>query len=342
MADSRFFRNKGPFTLGELARRCNAELAQGGDAELSVKDVAPLDIAGPEHLSFLDNKKYIESYTKSHAGACIVHPALASRAPAGMTLLLSPDPYRSYARAAQAFYPRLPPEPDIASSATVDPTAVLATDVRVEPGAVVGPHAEIGARCLIGSNAVIGEGVVLGEDCVVGACASISHALIGNRVNLYPGVRIGQDGFGFAMGPQGHQKVPQLGRVVIHDDVEVGANTTIDRGAGPDTVIGAGSMIDNLVQIAHNVQLGRGCVIVSQVGISGSTRLDDFVVVAGQAGITGHLHIGAGARIAGQSGVMRDIEPGTQVGGSPAVAIKDWLRHSAILEQLVKNKGQKG
>jgi UDP-3-O-[3-hydroxymyristoyl] glucosamine N-acyltransferase len=187
---------------------------------------------------------------------------------------------------------------------------------------------------------VIGPGVVLGEDCIVGACASITHSIVGKRVNIYPGVRIGQDGFGFAMGPQGHAKVPQLGRVIIQDDVEIGANTTIDRGAGPDTIIGSGTKIDNLVQIGHNVQLGRGCVIVAQVGISGSTRLGDFVAVGGQAGLTGHLHIGAGARIAGQSGVMRDIEPGGTVGGSPAVPMADWLRQSALIGQMARKKRQ--
>jgi UDP-3-O-[3-hydroxymyristoyl] glucosamine N-acyltransferase len=293
-------------------------------------------------LSFLDNRKYVETFARSRAGACIVHSAMAERAPPGMILLLAGDPYRAYAQAARQFYPTPAPEPGIAPSAVVDPSARLGKGVRIEANAVVGAGAEIGDHVLIGPNAVIGQGVVIGADSRVGPCASISHALIGQRVLIYPGARIGQDGFGFAMGPQGHLKLPQLGRVVIQDDVEVGANTTIDRGAGPDTVIGAGSMIDNLVQIGHNVQLGRGCVIIAQVGISGSTRLGDYVVAAGQAGITGHLQIGAGARIAAQSGVMRDIEAGGQVGGSPAVAFKDWLKQSALLGQLAKNKRVKG
>lgn len=339
MADSRFFTNAGPFSLAELARRCGAELTACPDPDRQVVDVAALDQAGPDQVSFLDNKKYVEAFVKSRAGACIVHPSMVAKAPAGMALLVSPDPYRSYAQVARTFYPVPAPVPGIAATASVDPSAKLADGVRIEAGAVIGAGAEIGPRCLVGPNAVIGDGVVLDEDCIIGAGATISHALLGKRVNIYTGVRIGQDGFGFAMGPQGHLKVPQLGRVVIHDDVEIGANTTIDRGAGPDTVIGAGTKIDNLVQIGHNVQLGRGCVIVSQVGISGSTRLDDFVIAAGQAGITGHLHIGTGARIAAQSGVMRDIEAGGQVGGSPAVPFKDWLRQSAILGQLARNKG---
>jgi UDP-3-O-[3-hydroxymyristoyl] glucosamine N-acyltransferase len=340
MADPRFFAKAGPFSLAELAVLCGATLADGVDPSQVARDVAPLDKAGVDDISFLDNKKYVGAFTRSAAGACLVHPDLADKAPAGMSLLLSADPYRAYAMVAAAFYPTPRPLPGIAASAHVDTAARVSPLARIEPGVVIGARAEIGDGCRIGANAVIGDGVVLGKDCIIGAGATVSHALIGNRVNIYPGVRIGQDGFGFAMGPKGHLKVPQLGRVVIEDDVEIGANATIDRGAGPDTVIGAGSKIDNLVQIGHNVRLGRGCVIVAQVGISGSTRCDDFVIVAGQAGITGHLHIGAGARIAAQSGVMRDIEAGGTVGGSPAVAMQDWLRQSAVLGQLARKKGR--
>jgi UDP-3-O-[3-hydroxymyristoyl] glucosamine N-acyltransferase len=216
----------------------------------------------------------------------------------------------------------------------------VADGCQIDAGAVIGAHAEIAADCHIGANAVIGEGVALGANCRIGANSTISHAILGSRVYIHPGVRIGQDGFGFAMGPAGHLKVPQLGRVVVHDDVEIGANTTIDRGAGPDTVIGAGCRIDKLVQIGHNVQLGRGCVLVAQTGISGSTKLGDFVITAGQAGLTGHLTIGSGARIAAQAGVMRDVAPGETVGGSPAVPVTQWLRQTALLGQLAQKKGR--
>jgi UDP-3-O-[3-hydroxymyristoyl] glucosamine N-acyltransferase len=265
---------------------------------------------------------------------------MAGKAPAGVALLLTEEPYRAYARIAQAFHPVIPPEPGISPAALVDPTARLGAGCRVEPGAVIGARAEIGARTSIGPNAVIGPGVVLGEDCIVGAAATISHSLIGRRVNIYPGARLGQDGFGFAMGPKGHLKVPQLGRVVVEDDVEIGANTTIDRGAGPDTVIGAGTKIDNLVQIGHNVQVGPGCILVAQVGIAGSTRLGAFVAAGGQAGITGHLEIGAGARIAAQSGVMRDIEPGGTVAGAPALPFKEFFRQCAALGRLARRKAE--
>jgi UDP-3-O-[3-hydroxymyristoyl] glucosamine N-acyltransferase len=338
MADSRFFTNAGPFSLAQLAELSGAAIAEGGDPAALFVDVAPLEQAGAESVSFLDNRKYVAAFQASKAGLCVVAADMADKAPAGMALLLSPDPYRAYAHIAQAFYPVAAPEAWIAPTAHVDPSATLGDGCRVEPGAVIGPKAEIGARCRIGANVVIGQGVVLGADCTIGANATVSHALVGNRVNIYPGARVGQDGFGFAMGPQGHLKVPQLGRVVIGNNVEIGANTTIDRGAGPDTVIGDGCMIDNLVQIGHNVQLGRGCVIVAQVGISGSTRMGDFVAAGGQAGITGHLKIGSGARIAAQAGVMRDIAPGETVGGAPAVPMADWLRQSAILGKMARKK----
>lgn len=339
MADPRFFTVAGPFSLARLAEISGADLSPGADPAREFDDVAPLDHAGPRQIAFLDNHKYLAAFQATKAGAAIVHPDVADRAPAGIVLLLSKDPYRAYAKVAQAFYPRATLEPWVAPTAHVDASAQIGEGCRIEPGAVIGARAEIGARCLIGPNVVIGPGVVLGEDCIVGANATIQFALIGRNVNVYPGARIGQDGFGFAMGPQGHLKVPQLGRVIVGDNVEIGANTTIDRGAGPDTVIGAGSMIDNLVQIGHNVQLGRGCVIVSQVGISGSTKLGDFVAAGGQAGLAGHLTIGPGARIAAQAGVAKDIPAGQTVGGTPAVPQMEWLRQSAVLNKLVRRKG---
>ncbi|HLO77054.1 MAG TPA: UDP-3-O-(3-hydroxymyristoyl)glucosamine N-acyltransferase [Magnetospirillum sp.] len=339
MADSRFFFVAGPFTLARLAEISGAELAGGVNPEQQVVDVASLEQAGADDISFLDNRKYLAAFEASKAGAAIVHPDLAGRAPAGMALLLSKDPYRAYAKVAQAFYPRPAVQPWTAPTAYVDPSATVGEGCRIEYGAVIGARAEIGARCHIGPNAVVGDGVVLGDDCIVGANATVQFAVIGRNVNIYPGARIGQDGFGFAMGPQGHLKVPQLGRVIIGDNVEIGANTTIDRGAGPDTVIGAGCMIDNLVQIGHNVQLGRGCVIVAQVGISGSTKLGDFVAAGGQAGVAGHLTIGPGARIAAQAGVAKNIPAGETVGGTPAVPQMDWLRQSAALNKLIRRKG---
>lgn len=339
MADPRFFSVAGPFTLARLAEISGAEVAAGADLAAEFRDVAALETAGAGEISFLDNRKYIAAFESSRAGAAIIPPDLADKAPAGMALLLAKDPYRAYAKVAQAFHPRPAPVPGIAASAVIDPSAILGEGCQVDPNAVIGAGAEIGTRCRIGANVVIGHGVVLGDDCLIGANATVQFAIIGSRVNIYPGARIGQDGFGFAMGAQGHLKVPQLGRVMIGDDVEIGANTTIDRGAGPDTVIGVGCMIDNLVQIGHNVQLGRGCVIVAQVGISGSTRFGDFVAAGGQSGFAGHLKIGAGAKIAAQGGVIGDIDAGATVGGTPAISRIEWLRQVATLGKLTRKKG---
>ena len=338
MADTRFFTVAGPFTLGELAALTKSELGHKADPDLRLVDVAPLDQAAEGQISFLDNRKYMDAFAQSKAAAVVLNPEFVNLAPEGMALLLAKDPYRAYAQIAQAFYPRLRPTPWVAPTAWIDPSADVSAECRIEPGAYIGAKSQIAAGCHIGANAVIGDGVILGEDCVIGPNASLTCAILGNNVVVYPGARIGQDGFGFAMGPQGHLKVPQLGRVIIGNNVEIGANTTIDRGAGPDTIIGDGCMIDNLVQVGHNVQMGRGCVMVAQSGVSGSTHFGDFVIAAGQVGVTGHLKIGSGARLGAQSGVMRDVKPGETVGGSPAVPMKDWLRQSALLQRMVKRK----
>ena len=340
MADPRFYAARGPFTLGELARISGARIDGEAPKDAVFTDVAPLESAKREHVSFLDNRKYADDFAESLAGACLVHPDLASSAPRKMALLLTPEPYHGYARVARAFYPSSPPGASIAPSATVSSTAKIAPDSQLEAGAVIGDGVKIGRRCHIAANAVVGDAVVIGDDCRVGSSATLAYCLVGDRVIIHAGARIGQDGFGFALGPDGHLKVPQLGRVIIEDDVEIGANTTVDRGSGPDTVIGAGTKIDNLVQIAHNVHLGKGCVIVSQVGISGSTRVGDLAMMGGQAGITGHLKIGNGARIAAQSGVMRDIEAGANVAGSPALPAKEYWRRVATVAKRARRKDE--
>jgi UDP-3-O-[3-hydroxymyristoyl] glucosamine N-acyltransferase len=338
MADPRFFARVGPFSLESVAELSGARLRDPAHAERLVADVAPLESAGPEDLTFLDNSKYLEAFSRSRAGAAFVDEHLVERAPSGMALLVTGEPYKAFARAAQAFYPPKPVQPRRAASAIIDPSAVVPADCDIREYVVIEAEVRLGARCRIGPNTVIAEGVELGEDCQVGANVTLSHCRIGARVVLHPGVRVGQPGFGFAPDPNRPIKVPQLGRVIIGDDVDIGANTTIDRGSGHDTVIGPGTMIDNLVQIGHNVVLGRGCILAGQVGISGSTKLGDFVMAGGQAGLAGHLTIGSGARIAAKAGLMRDVGPGATVAGAPAVSITAWMRQVAILQRLARKK----
>ena len=338
MPDPRFFAVAGPFSLAEVAEAVGAQLVSGADPARLVSDVAPLGRATAQHLSFLDNRKYVDAFAACRAGACIAPASLAHRAPADVAVLTSEAPYKSYALAAALFYPVAAPPPGVHPTAVVDPAAVIGDGCRVEAGAVIEAGARIGARCLIGANAVVGRAVEIGDDTRIGAGASLSHCLIGARVSIFPGVRIGQEGFGFAIDPAGHVNVPQLGRVLIEDDVEIGANTTVDRGSGPDTVIGQGCRIDNLVQIAHNVRIGRGSVVAALTALAGSVTIGDFVLIAGQVGVAGHLTVGDGARIAGQTGVIRDIEPGGTYGGTPAVPIRQWHRQTAHLARLARGK----
>lgn len=332
--DPRFFRRAGVQDSATVARAAGGEWR--GAPSRALTGVAPLASAGPDQVSFLDNRRYAATLAATGAGAVIVHPDLAAKVPDGTAAIVTAEPYAAWARVAALFHPPPPHHPGIHPSAVVAPSAVVDPTAEIGPRSVVADGAEIGPRCVVGPGAVIGSAVQMGADCRIGALASISHALLGARVNILPGARIGQEGFGFAQTAHGFLTVPQLGRVVLHDDVEVGANSTIDRGALGDTVIGAGSRLDNLVMIGHGVRMGRCCVVVSQAGISGSTVLEDFVVVAAQAGLTGHLRIGQKARIGAQAGVMGDVDPGADVVGSPAEPIRDFFRGVATLRKLAR------
>lgn len=341
MPDSRFFSVRGPFDVGELAEIGKARLGDGADPKYLIRDVRPIDTAGPSDLSFIDNPRYGELYRQSSAGACVVHPERASVAPPAMNVLVSEEPYLSYARIASAFYPTVGLEvPEQDEMPAIHPSVDIGEGASIAAGVVINKGATIGRNVRVEANAVIGPGVVIGNDCHIGALASVYYCVMGNGVRLYAGVRIGEAGFGFAVDETEFLSVPQLGRVLIEDNVEIGANTTIDRGSGPDTVIGAGCRIDNLVQIGHNVRLGRNCIIVAQTGIAGSTVLEDFVTVGGQVGLAGHLTVGQGARIGAQSGVMKDIAAGESVIGSPAVAARQFMRQSAVLMRLARQKGR--
>lgn len=340
MPDPRFFDRAGPFRLADLAERIGAQPGPGIDAGQMLHDVAPLETAGPGDLSFIDNVRYLSALSESRAGAVLVAPKFAERLPPGVAALISARPYLAYARAAQLFYPAPTPAPGIHPSAVIDPTARLGKGVSVAAYVVIEAEAEIGDETAIGPGSVIGRRVKIGRSSRIGPQVTLSHCLVGDRVTMHPGCKIGQDGFGFAPDPAGHVKVPQLGRVLIGDHCDIGANVTIDRGSGHDTVIGAGSWIDNLVQIGHNVELGRGCIIVAQAGIAGSTKLGDFVAVGAQGGVAGHLKIGSGAQLAARTGLMHDVPAGETWGGAPGLPFKRWMRQVAWLKRVSEKKGE--
>lgn len=334
MVDRRFFPYAGPFRLSEIAEMTGAELRNCSDPALEITDVAALDRAGPGELGFLENRRYLSALKETKASACFVAAAFVDRAPADLTLLVTDRPRRNFARVSRRFHPDDMPEPGIHPSAVIAESARLGAGCRVDAGAVIGDEVELGDGVWIGPNAVLDRGVTVGAGTRVDANASLSHCDIGARCLIYPGARIGQPGFGFEVDASGPLKMPQLGRVIIEDDVEVGANTTVDRGAGPDTIIGRGTMIDNLVQIGHNVEIGKGCIIVAQVGIAGSTKLEDFVVLGGQVGVAGHITIGTGAQVAAQSGVNKAVPAGARMGGSPTVPMREFRRQVAAVKAL--------
>lgn len=337
MADSRFFKKVASLKLKDIAVIGEIKLPDNVDLEQEFLDVAAIDKATSNEVTWAFIPAMREALKVTKAGAVIVPEKFLEFVPEGVIPLISADPHRSYGLVASAFYPR-EVKSYISDKAFIHESAVLGDGCRVEAGAFIGENVVLGDRCDVRANAVIESGVQMGDDCIIGANATVSHCIAGSKVYIYPGAHIGQDGFGFAMSVKGPAKVPQLGRVVIGNDVEIGSGTTVDRGAMGDTVISDGCRIDNLVQVAHNVKLGRCCVIVSQVGIAGSCEFGDFVVAGGQVGFAGHLKIGSGAQIAAQSGLMNDVPPGAVLMGSPAVSRVEFMRQQIALQRLTKKK----
>jgi UDP-3-O-[3-hydroxymyristoyl] glucosamine N-acyltransferase len=329
--DARFYRRCGPFDVAEVARAAGASHTA---SDRMLTGVAPLQIAGPGEVAFIDNPRYAPLLETTRAGAVIVPPDMAALVPACAARLVVSSSYEAWTRVARLFHPSLPLLSGVHVTAFVAPSATVCPTAEIGPFAYVGERVQIGPGCRIGAHATIEDGVVIGEDCTIGANATVSHALLGARVWLHPGVRVGQDGFALTRTGAGLLTIPQLGRVLIEDDVEIGANSTVDRGAILDTVIGAGCRLDNLVHIGHNVRLGRCCVIVAQVGIAGSAVLEDFVQVGGQAAIAGHLKIGAQAQIAGQAGVIADVPTAAVMMGTPAQPKTQFFRQVALLKRM--------
>ena len=336
MDHNHFFPPHAGVTLAALAAQTGAELQDESQGERIVRSVSPVSRAKEGDVCYILSRRNKEELVTCQAAAIFCEKPLLSLIPAHVPVLLAKSAQTAFALAGAILHPtalkpiRMTTEPArISPAAYVDPTAKLEDGVEVEAMAVIGADVEIGSGTRIGPGAVIGPGVRIGRDCVIAGGATIQVALVGNNVIIHNGARIGQDGFGYAPGPRGMLKIVQIGRVIIQDHVEIGANTTIDRGTMDDTVIGEGTKIDNLVQIGHNVRIGRHCGIVSQVGIAGSTVIGDGVMIGGAAGINGHIKIGDGAQIAAMSGVLAEVPPGEKYGGVPARPLKDYLREVA-------------
>jgi UDP-3-O-[3-hydroxymyristoyl] glucosamine N-acyltransferase len=344
MAQPNFFKQPPSSTLADIAALTQAQLVDPSRGGLQIRGLASLDEAGPMHLAFFDNLKYADQLASTKAGACLISARFEARVPAHVAVLRAAQPFHAFVGIARAWHgDALRPQSwfdndGIAPSAIIDRTAHLEDGVIVDPLAVIGPRAEIGAGTVIGAGAVIGADVRIGRDCNVGARSAIQFALIGNNVLIHPGCSIGQDGYGFIFfGPEGHLKVPQTGRVLIQNNVEVGAGTTIDRGSLRDTVIGEGTKIDNQVQIGHNVTIGRHCLLAAQIGLAGSLTIGDNVALGAKVGINNHLKIGDGAQVTAMSAVKDDIPPNGRWGGHFAKPTKQWFREIIAVERLVRD-----
>ena len=336
MVDSNFYNVKENVTLADVEKITGAVLSDKSKSGEKIAHIATMNSANADDICFFYDRKGKEKAAEIKAKACITTEDLVSFLPQSIIVLISENPKIAFIKLNEYMYSEKKP------ATGIDPTAKIAADAKIGKNCHIGANVviesnvSIGDNCLIEPNVFIAHDCKIGNNCKIGSSASIAYAIIGNDCYIYSGARIGFDGFGFQLINYQHHRIPQLGRVIIGNDVEIGANTCIDRGALDDTIIGDGSRIDNLVQIAHNDKLGRGCVIVAQVGIAGSCTLGDFAVLGGQVGLADHLNIGNGAQVAAQSGVMRDVEAGAVVMGSPCVPFKDFMRQVSFLQRNSK------
>jgi UDP-3-O-[3-hydroxymyristoyl] glucosamine N-acyltransferase len=339
MPDPRFFDSLGPASLSELARAGAAELADAAWGDRLIAHAAPLDAADAEAITFFSDAKRKDSAAVTRAGACFARPEHRDLLPSTCAVLLTKHPQAAWAAAVGRLHAPRRHDP---SAPAVHPEAALEDGVLLSPNVVIGQGARIGRGTRIGPGAAIGPGVLIGRDCVVGPNAVIGFALVGDRVSVSAGAVLGEAGFGAAIGPGGMVDLPQLGRVVIQNNVTIGANSCVDRGAFSDTTVGENTKIDNLVHVAHNVRVGRNCVLAAYTGLSGSTIVGDGVAFGGKAGVADHLNIGSGASIGAAASVFKDVPEGETWTGFPARPLKRWLRETAWLSRMAGNRGTRG
>ncbi len=336
MVDISFFENKGPFSLGQIADITGAELLDDAKKDVMISNIATMEKAGAEDICFFYDKKAKEQASLIKARACVTTKDLAPLLEENVIVLLSDNPKSAFIKLNKAMYAICQPKVGISPRAYLHPKALVGQNCYIGDFATIEEGVVIGDNCRIENGAYIGRSCKIGNNCRIGVNAYVSYCIMGNDCYIYSGARIGCDGFGFNTTEGHHVRIEQLGRVIIGNDVEIGANTCVDRGALDDTIIGDGCRVDNLVQIAHNDKLGRGCIVVSQTGIAGSCTFGDYVVCGGQTGFADHLNVGSGAQIAAQSGVMRDVEPKAVLLGTPAVPFKDFMRQVAFLQKNSK------
>jgi UDP-3-O-[3-hydroxymyristoyl] glucosamine N-acyltransferase len=339
MPDPRFFDSLGPAALSELARAGAAELADAGLADRLIDHAAPLDAADAQAIAFFSDAKRKDVAAATKAGACFVRPEHREFLPSTCAALVTRHPQAAWAAAVARLHAPRRHEP---SAPALHPKAELEEGVQLSPNVTIGQGARIGRGTRIGAGVVIGPGVLLGRDCVIGANAVIGFALLGDRVSISAGAVLGEAGFGAAVGPRGMVDMPQLGRVVIQDNVTIGANSCVDRGAFDDTTVGENTKIDNLVHVAHNVRVGRNCVLAAYTGLSGSTVVGDGVAFGGKAGVADHLNIGSGASIGAAASVFKNVPEGETWTGFPARPLKRWLRETAWLSRMAGGRGTRG